>query len=63
MVQDGRLGLVVPPRDIQALASAIIRFFQEELGTGFQRNIRAERDIFSWERLVTLIEEILGDVE
>jgi glycosyltransferase involved in cell wall biosynthesis len=61
MVQDGRLGLVVPPRDTQALASAIIRFFQKDLGPGFQKNIRAERDVFSWERLVTLIEEILEE--
>jgi glycosyltransferase involved in cell wall biosynthesis len=63
MVQDGRLGLVVPPRDTQALASAIIRFFQQDLGPGFQKNIRAERDVFSWERLGTLIEEVLEETE
>jgi glycosyltransferase involved in cell wall biosynthesis len=63
MVQNERLGLVVPAQDAEALASAIIRYFREDLRLGFQENIRAERDIFSWERLVNLIEEILEETE
>jgi len=59
-VRDGDLGLVVPPNDEQLLAGAIDRFFRQNLGPRFRENICAERDIFSWERLVILMEDILA---
>lgn len=59
-VRDGEFGLVVPPRDEAALAAAMIRFFREGLRPRFQDRIRAEKDVFSWERLVHLIEDILA---
>jgi glycosyltransferase involved in cell wall biosynthesis len=59
-VRDGESGLVVPPNDAEALAGAITRFFDDDLGPAFRETIRAERDVFSWERLVALIEEITG---
>jgi len=60
MVQHGRLGIVVPPQDPTALAAAIDQYFSDELGPRFRENIRAERDVFSWERLVALVEEVAG---
>lgn len=57
-VEDGLTGFLVPPEDSQALAAAILRFFQEDRATVFRANIRAQRDRFSWERLVALIEEL-----
>jgi glycosyltransferase involved in cell wall biosynthesis len=59
-VRDGEFGLVVPPLDERALAQAIVRYFQEDLAPLFGEKIRAERELFSWERLVRLIEEIGG---
>ncbi|MBN1661681.1 MAG: glycosyltransferase [Anaerolineae bacterium] len=59
-VRDGDLGLVVPPHDEQLLAEAIDRFFRQDLGPRFRANICTERDVFSWERLVTLMAEILA---
>lgn len=58
MLRDGRLGLVVPPQDEAALAEAISRYFRENLRAGFEANILAEREVFSWERLVGQIEGI-----
>ena len=58
MVRDGRLGLVVPPQDEAALAQAITGYFQQNMRPAFEANIRAERDVFSWERLVALIHSI-----
>jgi glycosyltransferase involved in cell wall biosynthesis len=58
-VQDGLTGLLVPPMDSDALAAAVIRYFQEELGPSFRTNIQAQRDRFSWARLVALIEEVM----
>ena len=60
MVRDGQLGMVVPPQDEEALSQAIARYFCDGLGPAFQEKIRAERDVFSWERMVVLIEEILA---
>jgi glycosyltransferase involved in cell wall biosynthesis len=57
-VEDGVTGFLVPPRDSQALATAILRFFQEDRATSFRANIQAQQDRFSWERLVALIEEL-----
>ena len=59
-VRDGQFGLVVAPQDEAALAGAIERFFADNLGPTFRASIRAERDVFSWERLGTLIDDILG---
>jgi glycosyltransferase involved in cell wall biosynthesis len=62
-VRDGEFGMVVPPHDDEALAQAITTFFEKDLGPAFQEKIHAERDIFSWERLVSLIEQIFEDME
>ena len=58
-VRDGLTGLLVPPRDSDALTAAVTRYFQEELGPSFRANIQAQKDRFSWTRLVTLIEEVM----
>lgn len=60
VVEDGATGFLAPPGDSQALAAAILRFFQEDRAAAFRANIQAQRDRFSWDRLVTLIEELAG---
>jgi glycosyltransferase involved in cell wall biosynthesis len=59
VVQDGVNGLVVPPQDEQALATAIVRFYREELGAQLSENARrtAATQAFSWQEFVTHIEE------
>ena len=58
-VADGDTGLLVPPNDPDSLAQATIRVLtesglRERLAVG---GIRRARDLFTWDRVATLIEE------
>ncbi|MBI2883043.1 MAG: glycosyltransferase [Candidatus Methylomirabilis oxyfera] len=54
-VRDGETGLLVEPRNPAALASAIVRFFDEGLGSAFSRNLSTHM-LFSWADLVRTLE-------
>ena len=60
VVTDGKTGYVVPPMEPGALADAVIRFFEENRGEEFSRNIKEEADRFSWKRMAEEIEELTG---
>jgi len=61
MVEDGKTGFLVPPRDPEGLARAIVRFFREDKSEEFRNHIKEERRRFSWEKMVKAIES-LNDV-
>jgi glycosyltransferase involved in cell wall biosynthesis len=48
VVEDGRSGLLVPPEDPQALARAVVRFYEEDLAAPLEEGVRAIRRRFSW---------------
>jgi glycosyltransferase involved in cell wall biosynthesis len=56
VVQDGINGLVVPPQDAQALARAILRFYDEQLAEPLSKNARQTVQEFSWQQLVSHLE-------
>ncbi|MGD8807784.1 MAG: glycosyltransferase, partial [Chloroflexota bacterium] len=59
VVEDGRTGLVVPPEDPAALAAAVIRYFDEDLGPTFQEQIEVTGQRFSWQRLERTIMQLV----
>jgi glycosyltransferase involved in cell wall biosynthesis len=61
-IDDNSTGLMVPPGDISALSEAILRYFQEDLGPGFQEGIREIKERFAWEHLVRLIEQMHAEI-
>ena len=61
-VDHGKSGLIVPPADSQALAEAIIQFFEEGLGPRFQEHLQEIRGGFTWERLIQLIEQMYSEI-
>ncbi len=61
-VADGETGLVVPPGDPQALAAAILRFYQEGLEEKLREGVRREKVKYSWEPLTRAVIELGGSV-
>jgi len=61
VVSHGKTGFIVPPRDSEALADSIIKYFEDGLAPSFQRNIEQSRVRFGWEKLVEVIEMMSGD--
>jgi glycosyltransferase involved in cell wall biosynthesis len=64
IVEDGVTGLIVPPQDEQALAAAIVRYFEQKLAAPLTANVRRLRaaETFSWQQLVTALEQIARDL-
>ncbi len=50
-------GVVVPAKNIQALAQAIIRYFEGNKEMQFSENIQKQKGEYSWERLAMAIED------
>jgi glycosyltransferase involved in cell wall biosynthesis len=42
VVRDGETGYIVPPDDEDALADAVVRYFEEDRGAAFRRNVEVE---------------------
>ncbi len=57
VVRDGETGFIVPPRDSQALAAAVVRYFKGDWASRFAANIKRQKNDLSWEGLVRLIED------
>lgn len=61
-IEHNRTGLIVAPGDAQALATAIVSYFQEDMGPRFQEGIREIKDRFAWEHIVRLIEQMYVEI-
>lgn len=57
-VIDGVSGLIVSPESPDALARAIIDFYQKNLEPIFLEGVKKEKGKYSWENLVSAIEEL-----
>ena len=58
IVPDGEAGLVVPPEDPGALADALVRFVEEDLGERLEAGVRRERERYSWSHLLDALERL-----
>jgi len=58
VVSHGKTGFLVEPQNPIALADAVIRYYQENRGEEFRRNIRRENRRFSWDIMVETIERM-----
>lgn len=56
VVLDRRTGYIVPAEDPNALANAILTYFQENRQEEFAQNVREEKKKYSWDNLIQNIE-------
>lgn len=61
VVAEGQTGFLVEPGNAEALATAIVTFYQHRDTIDFRRNIENLKDRFAWERIVEVIERIHGE--
>lgn len=61
VVEDGETGYIVKPKDPEALAEAVVRFFRENQAQRMQENIEKEAYRFSWERMREVVEGFMRD--
>lgn len=62
-VEDGKTGLLVPPRDPQALANAIIRLLKDpDLRAEMERNVKIKASELSWDNIAKKTMEIYQTV-
>ncbi|MCP4546164.1 MAG: glycosyltransferase [bacterium] len=62
-IEDGKTGILTPPGDVVALAAALNRFFDEELGPEMADEITRAAERFSWSGLVEGLHELVAGVE
>jgi glycosyltransferase involved in cell wall biosynthesis len=61
MVPDGKVGYVTDV-DVQSVADAISDFFDSDRAEFFRKNISREKKRFSWEAMVSAIEDMAGRI-
>ena len=62
VVLDGKTGFVVSPKDPEALAGAVIRFFEKDKAEEFKAHIHTENDRYSWDRMTEHINTLASQL-
>lgn len=63
IVRDGETGLVVPPNSPELLASAIVKFFRDDLANAFSAGVSDQKRLYSWDNLINAIEGFTSSTE
>ncbi len=61
VVTDQKTGYIVEPESADAIADAVVDFFEHGKSADFAENVRSEAYRFSWERMVEIVEEMLAE--
>jgi glycosyltransferase involved in cell wall biosynthesis len=58
VVDHGRTGFLVPPKNSESLGEAIIKFFDDDLAEKFSSAVAVEKEKYSWDRMCEAIEKL-----
>ena len=61
-VTDNKTGYIVPPADPDAVADAVIKYFNENKQEEFRANVAGEERRFSWERMSETIADLYSEI-
>ncbi|MBN1397931.1 MAG: glycosyltransferase [Bacteroidetes bacterium] len=59
VVKDEHTGFVVPPQNPEALAEAVIKYYQDNRESEFITNIREEKKKYSWDTFIEQLEKLI----
>jgi len=59
VVKDGITGYLIDPEDSMAVSEAVRKFYKERKTVNFSKNIRQQNAQFGWEKLVSLIDNLV----
>lgn len=62
-VTNNKTGFIVPPKNPKKLANAIIKFYKQRKEKEFIKHIKKEKNKFSWNKYIHLIENFLPSQE
>ncbi|MCP4799564.1 MAG: glycosyltransferase [bacterium] len=63
VVDHGRTGFLVPPKNSEALGEAVIKFFDDNLAEEFGSAVAVEKEKYSWSRMCEAIEKLASEDE
>jgi glycosyltransferase involved in cell wall biosynthesis len=61
MVEPGKTGDIVPPGDPEALAQAIVAYFQDGHEERYRPHVAREKERYSWKTLVAALERLASE--
>jgi len=59
VVPHDKCGYVVPPEDTDAITKSILKFYRENKEDAFTKNVRKEKQKYTWDKMSKAIEELL----
>jgi len=59
VVKNEKCGFVVSPKDSEAIADSVKRFYREDRETMFVKNVKTEKLKYSWDRMTEAIEDFM----
>jgi len=62
VVAEGKTGFIVPPEDSDAIAKAVVRFFEEGWAERMKEYFPKEKERFSWKSMVSTLEDLIHNV-
>lgn len=61
VVTDGKTGYIVESENADAIADAVVDFFENDKAEAFIQGVKEEAYRFSWERMVEIVEEMMEE--
>ena len=62
LIPHNKVGYVVEPNS-QAIADALVSFFKDNKKEEFERNVKLEKEKFSWKKMVDTINTLADDIQ